>query len=173
MATSIVEVLALCGFIFGVACKLPPSITILLLNGCFCFPIGSYLVYQTFNRNRDNQTQTNNGYRNLEAPDHEMSEASHDREQQLQKGYLKHLHTILELLGFLMQLGALVGIPIFLSEEKYFSPSGKIEYRIVFTYILIPVSLSVISIVWSGWIQNKIMKSSRNDKYNARLKTGK
>ena len=69
-----------------------------------------------------------------------------------------------------MQLGALVSIPILLSNK--FSPLGRLKDHIVATYILLPVSLCVISFVWSGWIQSKTMESSDNT-VTARFKTGK
>ena len=85
------------------------------------------------------------------------------------KRYLKYLLTVLELSGLLIQLGALVGIPILLSKKP---PSGKLKNHIVATYILLPVSLCIISFVWSGWIQTKTMESSKA-KVTARFKTGK
>ena len=166
--------MTLCGFVFGVACKLPPSFTILILNGCFCFPIGHYLIYKATNHRR--QQPNHNGYQQL--PDnndepHTVTEQNmgNTNQQQSPKRYLKYLLTILELSGLLMQLGALLGIPILLSEKHYFSPSGRLENHIVATYILLPVSLCIMSFVWSGWIQSKAMKSS--GKFTARFKTGK
>ena len=101
---------------------------------------------------------------------------------------------ILELLALLMQLGVLVGAPILLSMEKFYSPSEKSkqlspseeskqlslsgESKHTATNILIPISLVLISIVWSGWIQKIITKASTKqctgDKKfkTARYKTG-
>ena len=157
MGTSFVEVCALCGFVFGVACRLPPSITILILNGCFCFPIGRYLICQL----------TNVYKRGIS--------------EQSPKGYWKYLLMILELLALFMQLGVLVCTPILLSMEKFYSPSEKSKRYVTATYILIPISLILISIVWSGWIQKIITRPSTkqctggHDKKlkTARYKTGK
>jgi len=154
---SIVEVFALCGFVFGVACRLPPSLTILLLNGCFCFPIGCYLIHRL---TRYHQVPANrHGYQQI--PGEQNMEGE-------QKPPLKYLLTNLELLGFLMQLASLVVIPVLLSENQLLM---KTKHYTVATYILIPVSLFIISAVWSGWIQKWVIKSSTAD--SARLKAGK
>ena len=170
MATSIVEVVTLCGFVFGVACKLPPALAILILNGCFCFPIGRYLLYKTTNHSRQQPSQ--NGY--LQIPDNNNEQnMGNTNQRQSPKRYLKYLLTVLELSGLLIQLGALVTIPILLSEKHYFSPSRRLsKSHIVATYILLPVLLCIVSFVWSGWIQKKTMESS-DGKLTARFKTGK
>ena len=190
MVTSVIEVLTLCGFVFGVACKIPPSLTILILNGCFCFPIGHYLIYQANNCKERiqgklySQQHHLDGYcRVTDINNNKMQPVQHlpsnAKEDKSKKRYFLRMF---ELFGFLMQLGVLVSIPIVLSNENYFSPSGRIRHYAVATYILIPVSLSVISFVWSGWIQSKsmrasgandIMKSLNNQEdETARLKTG-
>ena len=178
---------ALCGFVFGVACKLPPSLTILILNGCFCFPICRYLIYQAttcrhiyhgghgHNRSSHNKNGyipiSNDNNMETEQPDDNDTEQNTEIEQKSPKGCLKHLLISLTILGFLMQLGALVSIPILLSENSIFSPSGRLKHNVVATYILIPVSLLIISIVWSGWIQNVIIRTSHSNN-TARLKAG-
>ena len=199
MVTSVIEVLTLCGFVFGVACKIPPSLTILILNGCFCFPIGRYLIYQANNYNCKERIQGKlysqqrhlDGYHRVtdinSNSNHKMQPVQHmpsnSNEDKSKKRYLKYFLRMFELFGFLMQLGVLVSIPVVLSNENFFSPSGRIKHYAVATYILIPVSLSVISFVWSGWIQSKsmrasgandnIMKSLNNEEdETARLKTG-
>ena len=63
-----------------------------------------------------------------------------------------------------MQLGALVSIPVLLSTEHFYLPSGKASHYITATYILIPLSLCAISVLWSGWIQKLIIRSSGNNK---------
>ena len=62
-----------------------------------------------------------------------------------------------------MQFGALVSIPLLLSNEHFFVPFEETEHYIIATYILIPVSLFIISVVWSGWIQKAIITSSVNN----------
>ena len=198
MITSVVEVFALCGFIFGVACKLPPSLTILILNGCFCFPIGCYLSQSVITYVRQTKEKFHNhqrhfdGYHKVEGDNiketmkpvqQSPSSTEQDKEPLQLRRRSKYLTTTLEILGFLMQLGALVSIPILLSNEQFFSPSGRAKHYAIATYILIPVSLCIISMIWTGWIQNIIIRSS--DAYNtatqslsgekdkdARLKTG-
>ena len=184
MATSIVEVLTLCAFVFGVACKIPPSLTIVILNGCFWYPIVQYLIHQTTNRHQDQgnyeRNQSNrNGYTSILGSDGQHTQAEENLEngqdeqqtgQQMSKKYLKYVRIVLEILCLVLQLGALVGVPILLSNS--FSPSGAVKDRIVATYILIPVSLFVISFLWSGWTQNHTIKSSDGNS-TARYKTGK
>ena len=146
MITSIIEVFTLCGFIFGAACKLPPSLTILMMNGCFWFPIVRYFIYNHV-KMLNCFTHCNQGYRSIKNEDSS-----------------KHTVTVLEVLGLLMQLGALVSIPVLLSIDHFYLPSGKASHYITATYILIPVSLCIISILWSGWIQKLIVRPSTNNK---------
>lgn len=94
-----------------------------------------------------------------------------DKKKETKK--LRYLKCLSTLLGFLLQLGVLVSIPVLLSNEHFYSPTGRIEHFVIATYILIPISLCVISIVWSGWVQNLITRSSdSNNTATARLKTG-
>ena len=188
MITSIIEVFTLCGFIFGAACKLPPSLTILIMNGCFCFPIGRYFIHQLRGINAKVRKHDNKKYEPI-GSDGSNSAATEHLPLKVQCAVIT-----LEVLGFIMQLGALVSIPVLLSTEHYYFPSGKANHYITATYILIPVSLCVISILWSGWIQKLIMRASDNnnnakqplnnemtelertsvdDDETARLKTGK
>ena len=76
----------------------------------------------------------------------------------------------METIAFLMQLSALIAIPILLAfTEVNFKTTNK--YMTV--YILIPVTLTVISVVWSGWIQNYLVESKTNKaKTDARTKSG-
>lgn len=119
-------------------------------------------------------------YRELPVEDQSTAEGqSTDKgqstvEQQSPKGRQKCTCIVycLEWLGFLMQLGALVSIPILLSEENFFSLSGKTKHYIVATYVLIPVSLFIISFIWSGLTQTVITKPSSDNNNTARLKTG-
>ena len=129
---------------------------------------------------RLNVTNIMNSNETMEVAQQSPSSIEQEREQLPLKSPLKYLITTFELLGFLMQLGALVSIPIFLSNEQFFSPSGRAKRYAIATYIIIPVSLCIISIIWSGWIQNIIIRSpdaatqslsGEKDK-KARLKTG-
>ena len=96
---------------------------------------------------------------------------------------LNCLCTIMESIAFLMQLGALVSIPVLLSMDHFFEPSEISKHYFTATYILIPLSLLSISVVWCGWIQDRIMRplnvnnitgQSSSDKGSiiARYKTG-
>ena len=73
----------------------------------------------------------------------------------------------IETIALLMQLSALIAIPILLAftEVNY-----KATDKYMTVYILIPVTLTVISVVWSGWIQNYL--SSNKAKNDARLQSG-
>ena len=149
---SIIEVLALCGFIFGVACKLPPSLTIFLMNGCFCFPTFCYLIQKLLGHTKKkilNCRCCNEGYESIPTDDADSSSKLCSKFT-----CIYTLTTTLELLGFLIQFCVLVIIPVLLSKDHLYVPSGKAKHYITATYILVPVSLWIISIVWSaGWIQ--------------------
>ena len=157
MITSIIEVFTLCGFIYGAACKLPPSLTIFIMNGCFCFPIGYYLIHQLRGINANTRKHGNKKYKRIRS----VGSGSAATEDLPLKGKCALITS--EVLGFIMQLGALVSIPVLLATEHFYFPSGKANHYITATYILIPLSLSVISILWSGWIQKLIMRASGND----------
>ena len=176
---SIFEVFTLCAFVFGVACKLPPSLTILVLNGCFCFPIGRYLYHQVTNCRQRNQNHIHDGYSEISDDDQQLHreatenlENGHEQqtEHQTLKKPLKYFLTVLESSGFVLQSGALVGVAVLLATS--FSPSGAVKHYFVATYILIPVSLFIISVVWSGWIQSYTIEAS-DPKSTARYKSGK
>ena len=136
------------------------------MNGCFCFPIGCYLIRQLRGVNYDETvTKLKYPHRHRKQGYESISSDSTGTKDSSSKQYLKRvLRITLELLGFLMQLGALASIPVLLSLEHFYVPSGKANYSITATYILIPVSLCIISIVWSGWIQKLIMRPSGNRK---------
>ena len=161
MITSIIEVLTLCGFIYGAACKLPPSLTILLMNGCVCFPVGHYLICKLRGINYEHAKKKIYSCRYRQGRKPLLDDGSTQTDVSSSKQRLKSiLTTTAEILGFIMQLGALVSIPVLLSIGHFYEPSGKAKYRITATYILIPVSLCIISILWSGWIQKLIMRPS-------------
>ena len=136
------------------------------MNGCFCFPIGCYLIRKLRGVNYEEAIKKfNSPHRHCDQGYEPISSDNTGTKNSSSKRYLKHiLRTILELLGFLMQLGALASIPVLLSLEHFYVPSGKANYHITATYILIPVSLCIISVVWSGWIQKLIMRPSGNRK---------
>ena len=157
MITSITEVYTLCGFIYGAACKLPPLLTILIMNSCFCFPIGYYFIHQLRGINAKVRKHDNQLYESI-GSNGSNSAATEDLPL---KG--KCAVITLEVLGFIMQLGALVSIPVLLATKHFYVLSGKANHYITATYILIPVSLGVISILWSGWIQKLIMRASGNN----------
>ena len=168
MATSCFEVCAICAFIYGAACKLPPSLTILLMNGCFLFPIGWYIckclkiqaivlyICEYLKIKKISCWRRCYKYDKVEQNDMEAQRSgTHGSKTPGSKK-----QCLLTTLGFLMQLGALVSVPILLSNEHFFVPFEETEHYIIATYILIPVSLFIISIVWSGWVQKVIITSS-------------
>ena len=149
-----------------------------MLNGCFCYPIAHYLMHQTHLYYIKIQ-----GYKQLspqgnptDSADGSQQQQSNDKQteedKQLQMGWLEHILTVCASVGFLLQLFVPVGISVLLSMETFFSPSGKTKRYIIATYILIPVTLYLLSIVWSGWIQEKIMQPSDLYVGTARYKTG-
>lgn len=162
--SSATEVVALCGFVFGVACKLPPSLTILLLNGVFWVVIARHLFWDIlYKRNSRRATEY-----------HDLDE---DSEGGAYNGFLKHKFVpVLEFVAFLMQLSALIAIPILLaSTEDVYKNTDK--YMTMF--FLIPVTLSFLSVVWSGWLQ-KYLVEPRSKRHSltgepciARMKSGK
>ena len=193
---STVEVCALCGFVFGVACKLPPSLTLLILNGCFCFPIGfcaiwgvyicghelmevefSYIFLNNPPDEQETETETIEDNRQSEF---DIVQIEKEKGSSKRKRFYKYFRTAIEIVAFLVQLGALVSIPVLLSMEQFFEPSELSKHHFIAIYILIPLSLLSISVVWSGWIQDAIMRpyntteQSSDGKGNvtARYKTG-
>ncbi|XP_065897233.1 chitin synthase chs-2-like isoform X2 [Dysidea avara] len=162
--TTLIEVAALCGFVFGVACRLPPSLTILLLNGCFSFPIGYYLIVGKL---RKLCPRTRDNYQNLSEGNDEEHNDGQNNEQQTSNKCIRKLLTFFEILGFLVQLGVVVAaIPALSLQEKALT-------KPVITVIIMVLSLVLISFVWSGWIQQKVSKSYGETRpCSARLKAG-
>ena len=149
LVSSTFEVVALCGFVFGVASKLPPSLTILLLNGVFPFAIAKHLFcpkgkccFQTESCGSENTGRESTTC-------------------------LKHiLIPLLETIAFLMQLGALMAIPILLYVEDMYND----EYL---TVLMIPVTLTVISVVWSSRKKKKLVGANSAEALdNIRMKSG-
>ena len=158
--TSIFEVATICGFVFGVACKLPPGLTILVLNGVFWFVIAKHFFCDMFCQRRRGYGEINNQY---------------DEEGICTKTFKQKIVPVLELFGFILQVGALIAVPILLSvtENGY----TKDNYH-PSTLILLPVTLSLVSLLWSGWVQEKLMESRsqrvtvQDEVGTARLKAG-
>ena len=81
--------------------------------------------------------------------------------------------------AFLLQLGALIAVPVLLAltEDQYKGSHNNDGY--LTTYILIPVTLTVLSIVWSGWIQYYLVEprtkrtTAQGVEHVARMKSGK
>jgi len=174
--TTCLEVAALCGFVFGVACKLPPALTILVLNGCFCFPIGAFLTRRklfgclnssTSSRLKSTQPIDSNYHQFQESGSDELSNATETRQQQPPTVVHNIITTILEAMGFFMQFGTLIVIPILLNAEERF-------YYIA-VIILLPISLFFLSFVWSGWVvmQKKVTRHGKNIYGGDRLKAGR
>ena len=88
----------------------------------------------------------------------------------------RKLVPLLECMAFLMQLGTLIAIPILLAQtEDGYDNADKF----MSLYILIPVTLTIMSIVWSGWIQKYLVEPKvkrltvQGKECVARLKSGK
>ena len=165
LISSVVEVIAICGFVFGVACKLPPSLTILLLNGVFWVVIARHLIWDIAYKRINHHMA---GYRDVEEY----------RDGRCTLFLKRKLVPLLEGFALLLQLSGLVAIPILLSFRKDTDNGKNIRYLTV--CFLIPVTLTVISVVWSGWLQKYLVeprsKRSRDalmdDDSIARLKSG-
>ena len=93
--------------------------------------------------------------------------------------FKRKLVPVMVFFAFLMQLGAMIAVPVLLAltEDRY---RGSDNYdRYMTMYILIPVTLTVLSIVWSGWIQYYLVEprtkktTVQGVEYVARMKSGK
>ena len=151
----------MCGFVFGVACKLPPPLTILLLSGVFWVVIARHFFWDIFYKRVIRRSE----YDDIDESDLGVCSL-----------FLKRkMVPFLEFIALLMQVGALIAIPIILAlvGNEY----DNVD-KFITLYILIPVTLTVISVVWSGWIQKylvepRIRNRTVNDKVcYARLKSG-
>ena len=79
------------------------------------------------------------------------------------KKYIGRVQTALEIGGLLIQLGVVVAaIPAILDKK---------ENKDISILIILPISLLLISFVWSGWIQQRTY--SKTQQGSARLKAGK
>ena len=165
LISSVVEVIAICGFVFGVACKLPPSLTILLLNGVFWVVIARHLIWDIAYKRINHHIA---GYRDVEEY----------RDGRYTLCLKRKLVPLLEGFALLLQLSALVAISILLTyrKDKY---NGK-NTKYLTVCFLIPITLTVISVVWSGWLQKylvepRLMRSRvalMDENCTARLKSG-
>lgn len=162
--SSVAEVIAICGFVFGVACKLPPSLTILLLCGVFWFVIGRHFFWDIL-------------YKRVIHPSDQYDDIEDDTDGVCTVFFKRKVVPLLECVALLMQLGAVIAIPVLLAftEDQY--RGNNDQYMTM--YILIPVTLTVLSIVWSGWLQKYLVevKNSRrstvqDEESVARMKSG-
>ena len=164
LITSVAEVVAVGGFVFGVACKLPPSLTILLLNGVFWFVIARHFIWDIV-CNRNNH----------------RTEGHQDCEEYISDKYTlclkRKLMPLLKFVAFLIQLGVLISVPIILAHTEHLY--NKESNENVILYVLIPTTLMFISIIWSGCLQKYSSKPGIKKKstvtgegYIARLKSG-
>ena len=180
MISSFAEVVAICGFVFGVACRLPPSLTILLLCGVFSVVIGWHFLWEVFYKIIVHRTGTADvahraEYANI---DHqtEYEDITDYTDGACAKFCKRKLVPLLECVAFLMQLGTVIAVPILLAytEDGYDNTD-----KFMSLYILIPVTLTIISFVWSGWIQKYLVEpnvrriTAQGKECVARLKSGK
>ena len=173
LLSSTAEVAALCGFVFGVACKLPSSLVILLLNGVVWVVIAQHLIWDihVFYKKKHHRTE-NVDTENLDTEN--LDTENLDTENLEINPPIGYVMPLMETIALLMQLSTLIAIPILLAfTEVNYENTDK--YMTV--YILIPITLTVISVVWSGWIQNYLVKprsdEAKNDaKNDARMKSG-
>ena len=162
MISSVAEVVAICGFVFGVACRLPPSLTILLLCGVFWVVIGWHFFWEIFYKRVIRRT--------------EYEDITEYTDSACAIFCKRKLVPLLECLAFVMQLGTVIAVPILLAytEDGYDNTD-----KFMSLYILIPVTLIIISFVWSGWIQKYLVEpnvrriTAQGKECVARLKSGK
>ena len=161
LISSVAEVVAVSGFVFGIACKLPPSLVILLLNGVFWVVIARHFLWDILCKRINQINHQMTGYEDIDE--------YFDRKCTL--CMKRRLVPLLELVAFLMQLGALISIPIILTHTEHIY-NGKNKM-----YFLIPITLTFISITWSGWLQKYFAKpgirsTETGERCTARLKSG-
>ena len=80
---------------------------------------------------------------------------------------------LLEFVAFLMQLSALIAIPILLAHTENVYKENSDKHLAI--YILIPITLTCISTVWSGWLHKYVIeprKKENNKDASYRLKSG-
>ena len=162
LISSVAEVIAICGFVFGVACKLPPSLTILLLNGVCWVVIARHLIWDIAYKRINHHIA---GYRDVEEY----------RDGRCTLCLKRKLVPLLEGFALMLQLSALVTIPILLTFRKDTDNGKNAKYLTV--CFLIPVTLTLISVVWSGWLQKYLVKARSgtaltDENSIARLKSG-
>ena len=201
MISSAAEVVAVCGFVFGVACKLPPSLTILLLNGVFWVVIARHFFWDIV-RSRYNHQRTST-YNQLHDIGEDLDSRNNRRNNhegvRCQDGYepllnsrninqrvgnrniddrscrsCKHrLVPLLKFVALLIQLSVLITVPIILIHTEHLY-NGRKTQNIILCF-LIPVTLTLMSIAWLGWLQKYFVKprgTVTSDSYTARLKSG-
>ena len=156
-------------FVFGVACRVAPSLTIVILNGCFSFPIGSYLFSKvlSFLTNKtskktncstpllesqadmltyddlNDETNKLTGNQNHSSDDNEITTTSQN------STVCSLVLTFMETAAFFMQIIIVILIPVLL---MHIHVSSTTEKYLLTVPMLIPITLIMISVVWSGWI---------------------
>ena len=174
-------------FVFGVACRLAPSLTIVILNGCFSFPIGSYLFSKvlSFLTNKtskktncstpllesqadmltyddlNDETNKLTGNQNRSSDDNEITTTSQN------STVCSLVLTFMESAAFFMQIIIVILIPVLLMYMHVSSNTDKYHLTVP---ILIPITLIMLSVVWSGWIASWLKNfetTKRNTEYNS------
>ena len=119
------------------------------------------------NRDGYNEIPNRDGYNEMPNQD--------DDEETCTRIFKRKIVPVLEFLGFVLQIGALIAIPVLLSELSNDYENDQYHPS---TLILLPVTLSLISLLWSGWVQEKLMESGsqrvtvQDEVGTARLKAG-
>ena len=171
-------------FVFGVACRVAPLLTIVILNGCFSFPIGSYLFSKVLSFLTNKTSKKTNCSTPLLANQADMPTAD-DLNDEINKLTDNQDHTsdgntttttsqkstacslvltFMETGAFFMQIIVVILVPVLLMHV----PSNTKEYPLTVP-ILIPITLIMLSVVWSGWITSwlkNIETTKRNSEYD-------
>jgi len=137
--------------VFGVACQVPPPLTIVILNGCFSFPIGSYLLSKLYSLKNQTFTRTYcltsccSSNRILPEEEKTLTGEQTDQEEKIftaKKKMSTYVLTLIETVAFFIQVSVLILIPGLLVTKK----------DSISVTILIPFTLIFLSFVWSGWV---------------------
>ena len=127
---------------------MPPSLVIVILNGCFSFPIGSYLFSKLHCLKNQTDDLITDEEMTLTGDEAEKSIADQAGDTSTTNNKMSPvcawILTSMETIAFFMQIVMLIMIPVLLV-SIYTN-----KYRLV--AVLIPITLIVLSIVWSGWI---------------------
>ena len=136
---SAVEVLAISIFVFLVLSYLPPDLSILLLNGVF---VAQIII---------------NSFHTPCRPNHASELHRRIKSKKLNKilGIIRMIfeNKITKLLALGLQLTGIVGLTIYLGINLYDGDVNTLRPVIAF-----PVVLTVMSFIWSNWIQKLLAK---------------